>query len=102
MNRIKKNIRRLTTTIVILIAIIVVVGEVSIRIRINFSSEGVSKAIFSNSYFIKAEGYDEKIDSFKKYMLKEGWDFSENYNEKIIFRKGNLQKEVPIEDLINI
>lgn len=94
---IKKSI-----VIIIILVTLITSCEIVIRIRLNFSGDGVAKAVFSNSYFVKAEDYESKIECFKNYMFKDGWSFLENYDEKIIFRKGNLQKEVPIKDLINI
>lgn len=101
MSKFKKYIKKSIVIIIILITIITTY-EIAIRIRLNYSGESVSKALFSNSYFIKAEDNESKIECFKNYMFKDGWSFLENYDEKIIFRKGNLQKEVPIKDLINI
>ncbi|MGL5354452.1 MAG: hypothetical protein ACRDA5_14225 [Clostridium sp.] len=77
-------------------------SKLLLEIKTNINEYGVSKAFFSDSYYIKAEDEERKLEKFKDYMLQDGWNFSENYNKTIIFRKGNLQKEIPINSLINI
>lgn len=62
----------------------------------------VVKGLFLECYFVNSTSEESKIENFKEFMLSKGWRFSEKYYETIIFRKGNLQKEVSIDKLIKI
>lgn len=96
-----KHVKRVL--VVLLLLVTVVFGsELLLIIKINMTEEKVEKRYFSNHYFIEATNEKGKIDNFKEFMLGEGWKFIENYNDTIIFKKGNLQKEVQLNKLIRI
>lgn len=98
-----KSIKRILIVWLILISMIIVFeSDLSVIIRIRTTERTVEKGKFSNVYFIEANNEEVKMEEFKKFMLLEGWNFSETYNETIIFRKGNLQKEIPLDRLIGI
>lgn len=92
--------------LVVLLLLIVVIAIIGINllliIKINVSESKVEKMCFSNHYFVESDNEEMKIEIFKEYMVKYDWKYIENYRGVIIFRKGNLQKEVPIKALIKI
>ncbi|MBU3102521.1 hypothetical protein [Clostridium gasigenes] len=101
MSRWGKSIKSMK--IVLILVIMIVIGnDLFLIAKINLTESKVAKSYFSNNYFIEASNEEMKIENFKEYMLMEGWSFSENYYGTIIFRKGNLQKEIPVYRLIKI
>lgn len=95
-----RNIKKVLVTL--LLITIVFGSELVIIVKINTTEKKVEKSYFSNHYFIGATNDKGKIENFKEFMLGEGWKFTENYNDTIIFRKGNLQKEIHLDKLIRI
>lgn len=89
--------------LLVLIVVIVVIGiNLLLIIKINVTESKVEKICFSNHYFVESDSEEMKIEIFKEYMAQYGWRYMENYRDVIIFRKGNLQKEVRIKTLIKI
>jgi len=89
--------------LLMLVAFVAVVGSnVFVIMKINFTGIKVEKVYFTNNYFVKANNEEMKIENFKEFMLNDGWLFVENYYGTMIFRKGNLQKEINIDTLIGI
>lgn len=98
----RKKIKKGLLLLLLSLMIVVVSSDLFVIIRINITEEKVGKSCFSNNYFIESINDKTKIDDFKDFMLIEGWRFSENYKDVIIFRKGNLQKEIQVDNLIKI
>lgn len=96
-----KSIRIFVIAILVAFATFVV-SNFFLIMKINMNENTVCKAYFIDCYFVEADTEEVKIQNFKDFMLSDGWRFSENYYGKIIFRKGNLQKEVELEKLILI
>ena len=89
--------------LLVLIAVTAVIGiNLLLIIKINITESKVEKICFSNRYFVESDSEEMKIDVFKEYMAQYGWRYVDNYRGVIIFRKGNLQKEVQIKTLIKI
>lgn len=87
----------------LLLAIMMAIGsDLFVIIKITLTKSKVEQGYFSNNYFIEASNGEMEIENLKEFMLMKGWDFSENYYGTIIFRKGNLQKEIPLYKLIRI
>lgn len=93
---------RFILAVVLIIFVTVIGSNIFVIIKINFTDSNVGRMYFTNKYFVKAESYEVKIESFKKFMSMEDWIFIENYYGTMIFRKGNLQKEVMISSMIEI
>lgn len=99
------NMRNLikSTLLLVLVAFITIVGSnFFVIMKINFTEIKVGKVCFSNHYFVKSTNKEMKIENFKEFMLINDWEFIENYYGTIIFRKGNLQKEIQVDTLIGI
>lgn len=101
MSKIKKNIK-LIVVLVLISIFTVFASNLIVIIRIKVTNEKVIPVNFIKKYFVESDDYDTKIDNFKKFMLKNNWMFIEIYDNKMIFRKQNLQKEINIDSLIQI
>lgn len=101
MSKIKKNIR-LIVGVVLISIFIVFASNLIVIIRLKVTDKNVGQVNFMKKYFVESNDYDTKIDNFKKFMLKSNWMFIEIYDNKMIFRKQNLQKEINIDSLIQI
>lgn len=101
MKKIKKKLKAILVLLLISVST-VVVSNLILIMTIELTKEKVIQVCFTKKYFVKSDDYYTKIDNFKKFMLDSNWMFIEIYNEKMIFRKENLQKEINIDSLIEI
>ncbi|WLF70531.1 hypothetical protein Q6375_05950 [Clostridium septicum] len=70
--------------------------------RLVYTDLDVLKIPYIDKYYVAIGEKDDATDVFKKYMADNNWQFIENISEILIFRKGNIQKEVHLDNLKEI
>ncbi|MGL5379943.1 hypothetical protein [Clostridium sp.] len=54
---------------------------------------------YNDGYKVVLKNGEDYIKIFKEYMKDNKWEFVEKSQEKLIFRKNNIQKEVELDKI---
>ncbi|ATD55482.1 hypothetical protein [Clostridium chauvoei] len=67
--------------------------------RLMYTDLEVLETPYLKQYYVVLKENEEIEETFKKYMVEKNWIFIDKVDNIMIFKKGNIQKEVPIDSL---